>query len=68
MNYSTDRIIAFRHKKTGNIYYVVMDDVIECTNGREEKKYVVYMSASTGMKFCREADEFYQKFEKLENI
>ena len=43
-----------------------MMNVIECTNGREDKKYVVYMSAHTGMKFCREADEFYQKFEKYE--
>lgn len=43
-----------------------MTDVIECTNGREDKKYVVYMSAHTGMKFCRETYEFYQKFEKCE--
>ena len=43
-----------------------MTDVIECTNGREDKKYVVYMSVYTSMKFCREADEFYQKFEKCE--
>lgn len=56
----------WRHKKTGNIYYLIMMNVIECTNGREDKKYIVYMSAHTGMKFCREADEFYQKFEKCE--
>lgn len=43
-----------------------MIDVFECTNGREDKKYAVYMSAYTGMKFCREVDEFYQKFEKCE--
>ena len=54
----------WKHKKTGNIYYLIIDDVIECTNGREDKKYVVYVSAHNGMKFCREADEFYQKFEK----
>lgn len=43
-----------------------MIDVLECTNGREDKKYAVYMSAHTGMKFCREVGEFYQKFEKCE--
>lgn len=58
--------VAYTHNKTGNTYYLIMDNVIECTNGREEKKYVVYMSASTGMKFCREAEEFYQKFTKCE--
>ena len=56
----------WKHKKTGNIYYLIINDAIECTNGREDKKYVVYMSAYTDMKFCREADEFYQKFEKCE--
>jgi hypothetical protein len=58
--------INWKHKKTGNLYYVLMENVIECTNGREEIKYVVYMSAHTGMKFCREAKEFYQKFEPCE--
>ena len=55
----------YRHNKTGNIYYTINENVIECTNGREEKKYVVYRSAHNGMVFCREADEFYQKFTRL---
>lgn len=55
----------WKHNKTGNIYYVIVEDIIECTNGREDKVYVVYMSAHTGQKFCRERDEFYQKFTKL---
>lgn len=54
----------YKHNKTGNIYCLVLKDVIECTNGREEKKYVVYMNTEH-MLFCREADEFYQKFTKL---
>lgn len=61
MMYNT-KGIPYRHNKTGNTYYLLMDKVIECTNGREEKRYAVYMSASTGMIFCRESDEFYQKF------
>ena len=55
------------HNKTGNLYILVQTDVIECTNGREDKKYVVYCSTATPVKvFCREQDEFYQKFTKYE--
>lgn len=48
------------HVKTGNYYFVIRRDVIECTNGREEKKYVLYYR--NGMFFCREQGEFDQKF------
>lgn len=51
------------HLKTGNIYTVIYDDAIECTNGREERKYVVY--TRDNKIFVREAKEFYQKFKKL---
>ena len=50
------------HKKTGNVYSIVHDNVIECTNGREDRKYVVYQNEA-GMLFCREAGEFWQKFD-----
>ncbi|MEE0930098.1 MAG: hypothetical protein UIM53_03785 [Acutalibacteraceae bacterium] len=50
------------HKKTGNTYFLLNDDLIECTNGREEKKYCLYANKK-GMVFVRERDEFYQKFE-----
>lgn len=53
------------HKKTGNMYLLLNDDLIECTNGREEKKYCMYVNQE-GMVFVRERDEFYQKFEKYE--
>ena len=53
------------HKKTGNTYFLLNDDLIECTNGREEKKYCLYANKK-GMVFVRERDEFYQKFEKCE--
>lgn len=55
----------FIHKKTGNTYFLLNDELIECTNGREDKKYCLYASLA-GMVFVREADEFYQKFEKCE--
>lgn len=57
--------IRFTHKKTGNTYFLLNDDLIECTNGREEKKYCLYANLE-GMVFVRERDEFYQKFEKCE--
>lgn len=53
------------HKKTGNMYILLNDDLIECTNGREEKVYCLYVNLE-GMAFVRERDEFYQKFEKYE--
>jgi len=51
------------HIKTGNTYYVLHRDIIECTNGREEKKYVLYYR--DGKFFCREQEEFDRKFRKL---
>lgn len=54
----------WKHKKTGNKYQIVHAQVIECTNGREDIDYVVYTNGDKI--FCREAKEFYQKFEKCE--
>ena len=51
-----------RHIKTGKIYNVLYTSVIECTNGSEEKRYVVY--GRKGMVFCREENEFWCKFEE----
>lgn len=54
----------FTHNKTGNIYILLNDQLIECTNGREEKKYCLYANKE-GKIFVREHDEFYNKFTKL---
>lgn len=48
------------HVKTGKLYTILNSDVIECTNGREELRYVVYTDGS--MVFCRERKEFWRKF------
>lgn len=56
--------IPARHLKTGNMYFIVADNVLECTNGREDIPYVVYQN-SEGMLFCREREQFWQKFEKI---
>lgn len=47
------------------MYILLNDDLIECTNGREDKKYCLYVNLE-GMVFVREHNEFYQKFEKWE--
>ena len=57
--------IRFIHILFVNTYFLLNDDLIECTNGREEKKYSLYINIE-GMIFVREHDEFYQKFEKCE--
>lgn len=49
------------HKKTGNSYLAAVHTAIECTNGREEKEYVVYFNLK-GQMFVREATEFHEKF------
>jgi hypothetical protein len=55
--------IKYTHNKTGNTYYLLTTAAIECTNGREDIPYVVYMNEQ-GLIFVRERDEFYQKFTK----
>lgn len=55
----------YKHKKTGNVYTLLMDGLIECTNGREDKTYVLYKNV-LGKRFVRERDEFMEKFEKVE--
>ncbi len=51
------------HIKTGDTYFVIKRDVIECTNGREDKKYVIYCKGIKDAKFfCREQEEFDKKF------
>ena len=54
----------YRHNKTGNVYIVLNDSLVECTNGREEKKYTLYANQD-GVIFCRDTEEFNQKFTKL---
>lgn len=55
----------YKHLKTGKYYFKIdfRTSIIECTNGREDKKYVLY---SDGVRlYCREKEEFSQKFELM---
>lgn len=64
MNNTVKEATLVKHNKTEKTYIVLNDNLIECTNGREDKKYVLYVN-SAGIVFCREREEFYQKFTKL---
>lgn len=56
----------FKHLKTGNIYEMLRDDVINCTNANDEQIMVLYKRVSIPDKiFVREKNEFYEKFEKV---
>lgn len=54
------------HLKTGNIYYVLDDAVINATNKDDGKIMVLYMS-ETKMCFVREQDEFWKKFRRQDD-
>ena len=51
------------HIKTNNVYDVLLENVIECTNGREDTRYVLYCNDKNQW-FCREFEEFHKKFKK----
>ncbi len=56
----------FRHLKTGNIYEMVRDDVINATNANSEQIMVLYKSdLHPGKLFVREKTEFYEKFKPI---
>ena len=57
----------FKHNKTGNIYEVLREDVINCTNANSEQIMVLYQNPNIEDKiFVREKAEFYEKFTLLE--
>lgn len=57
----------FRHNKTGNIYEVLREDVINCTNATSEQIMVLYQNPNIKDKiFVREKVEFYEKFTPFE--
>jgi hypothetical protein len=57
---------SFKHLKTGNIYEMVRDDVINCTNANDEQIMVLYKRTDKpNLIFVREKNEFYQKFKEI---
>ena len=56
----------YKHLKTGNIYEVIRDDVLNCTNANDEQIMVLYKKEqSPELLFVREKNEFLQKFELI---
>jgi len=48
------------HDKTEKIY-LVLEEVIDCTNGREDGRMILYQDLK-GNKYVRTVKEFYMKF------
>jgi len=56
----------FKNIKNGNIYEVIREDVINCTNANDGEIMVLYRSDNYPDKiFVREKNEFYVKFVKI---
>ena len=56
-----------KHLKTGNIYELIRDDVINCTNANSEQIMVMYKNENYPDKvFVREKTEFFEKFELID--
>jgi hypothetical protein len=53
------------HKKTGNIYYILGESCINCTNDADHQVMIQYAVPSLLKKFVREQTEFWEKFEKV---
>lgn len=47
------------HKKSGGVYKVLGDEVINTTNDRDGQEMVFYVSLESGMTFVRERHEFF---------
>lgn len=56
----------FKHLKTGNIYTMLRDDIINCTNANDEQIMVLYKREDKpDLLFVREKEEFYKKFKEI---
>lgn len=64
-----NKLKVFKNKKTGNYYRVITEDGKDVTNERDGLKVVIYQNHHYLDKFyVREAKEFYEKFEFVQNM
>ena len=57
----------FKHLKTGDTYFMLRDDVINCTNANDHQTMVLYRREGyPELIFVREKEEFFQKFKAVE--
>ena len=56
----------FKHLKTGDLYEMIRDDVINCTNANDHQIMVLYKrDGYPDLIFVREKEEFYRKVQKI---
>ncbi|BCS86860.1 hypothetical protein [Pseudodesulfovibrio sediminis] len=51
----------FRNKKNGNLY-ITLDTVTNATNTQDDQEMILYKPVESERLFCREQEEFHQKF------
>nr|WP_321256615.1 hypothetical protein [uncultured Pseudodesulfovibrio sp.] len=54
----------YRNKKNGNLYFA-LDNVTNATNAQDDQEMVLYRPVESERLFCREREEFFQKFESI---
>jgi hypothetical protein len=55
----------FRNKKNGNLYFA-LGTVTNATNAQDDQEMVLYRPVKSERLFCREQQEFNQKFESVD--
>ena len=50
------------NNKNKNIYFIINEDIINCTNSQDGQKMVLYSTIDFKMFFVREINEFNNKF------
>ena len=54
----------FRNKKNGNLYFA-LDTITNATNAQNDQEMILYRPAESERLFCRDYEEFHQKFERI---
>jgi hypothetical protein len=57
-------IRAYKHLKTGNVYFVV-GQVVNATNGKDNELMILYENEHG--RFVREESEFFKKFKRFKH-
>lgn len=55
----------FRNKKNGKLYFAI-DTVTNATNAQDDQEMILYRPVKSERLFCREREEFNQKFESVD--
>ncbi|MEZ7195363.1 hypothetical protein [Pseudodesulfovibrio karagichevae] len=55
----------FRNRKNGNLYFA-LGTVTNATNAQDDQEMVLYRPVKSERLFCREREEFNQKFESVD--